>query len=135
MSGDDLEVFGRGKEDAKVNREAVWSCKEAFGNVRGDVKDVKGVVGNRNEVSGNDRGDVGNDKEGFGNDKVVSGDAGGDVIYVKDLESNYCMVYMMKIEDVDTSKIWRIEEYDGAEGIEYFNGVKITDKELNLGEW
>lgn len=57
------------------------------------------------------------------------------VIFVKDLESQYGYVYRIKVVDVDTSKIWRIGEYDGAEGIEYFNNPEIIDKDLNYGTW
>lgn len=41
----------------------------------------------------------------------------------------------MKIVDVDTSKPWKIGEYDGAEGIEYFNEPEILDKETNYARW
>jgi len=44
-------------------------------------------------------------------------------------------VVEMTIIDVDTSKPWRITDYDGAESIEYFQGVKILDQETNYAEW
>jgi len=57
------------------------------------------------------------------------------IIYVKELEKIYGQIYKIQIEDVDTTKIWRISEYDGAEGIEYYGKPEVIDKELNLGEW
>jgi len=57
------------------------------------------------------------------------------LIYVKESELKYGQTYMIQIVDVDTTKIWKIGEYDGAEGIEYFSEPKIIDKSLNLGEW
>ena len=44
-------------------------------------------------------------------------------------------VVEMAIIDVDTSKPWKIIDYDGAESIEYFQGVKILDQETNYAEW
>ena len=35
------------------------------------------------------------------------------------------------IEDVDTTRPWTIEEYDGAEYIEYLDEHKLADEELN----
>lgn len=55
-----------------------------------------------------------------------------EVIFVK--KKDYYTV-QIKILEIDTSRPWRIYEYDGAEGVEYFNGVKIIDKETNMSEW
>ena len=38
------------------------------------------------------------------------------------------------IEEVDISRPWCIEEYDGAEGIKYLDAYKCVDKELNYFE-
>lgn len=57
------------------------------------------------------------------------------IVYVKNLEDVYGFTYKMEVVDVDTSRIWKIIEYDGAEGIEYFSEPRIIDKDLNFGEW
>ncbi len=57
------------------------------------------------------------------------------IVYLKNLEDVYGFTYKMEVVDVDTSRIWKIIEYDGAEGIEYFSEPRIIDKDLNFGEW
>jgi hypothetical protein len=41
----------------------------------------------------------------------------------------------MAVVDVDTSRPWRIAEYDGAEGIEYYSEPEILDKNSNYARW
>lgn len=41
----------------------------------------------------------------------------------------------IRIVEVDTSKPWRINDYDGAESIEYFDGIKCIDEEINMCQW
>jgi len=60
--------------------------------------------------------------------------------FCKDLEDTCSplvssLVYRVKIVDVDNTRKWRIDEYDGAEGIEYFNEPVLVDKELNMYKW
>ena len=40
-----------------------------------------------------------------------------------------------EIIDVDTSRPWCIEEYDGAEDIKYLDGYKCVDRESNYFEF
>lgn len=65
----------------------------------------------------------------------IKGNDKPNIIYVKDTESIPSYVYKIEIIDVDTNKIWKLDTYDGAEGIEYYNKPKIRDKELNYAEW
>lgn len=44
-------------------------------------------------------------------------------------------LFNISIVDIDTSKPWKIVDYDGAESIEYFEGVKVLDEKYNLCEW
>ena len=61
--------------------------------------------------------------------------------YIKDkegqiyLKSNTGHVCRVKLVEVATSQPWRINDYDGAESIEYFKGVEYVDKEIGLAEW
>lgn len=54
------------------------------------------------------------------------------VVFILNTNGSYSQI---NIESVDTSKCWKIDEYDGAESIEYFKKPIIIDKELNLCEW
>lgn len=91
----------------------------------------------------------------------ISGDIGGDfksvltelknnygkIIGLKGLDSNKESIYYytwsndinlaikLTIEDVDTSKPWKIGEYDGAEYIEYYRIPEILDEESNYAKW
>jgi hypothetical protein len=56
-------------------------------------------------------------------------------IYVKNFDMQFPYVIAIKIVDVDTTRIWRLSGYDGAENIEYFGEPKIIDAELNYAEW
>lgn len=58
-----------------------------------------------------------------------------DLFFFKDLENSVGLVYRVEIVDVDTTKKWRISEYDGAEDIEYFSEPVLVDKELNMYRW
>lgn len=58
-----------------------------------------------------------------------------DLFFFKDLEESFGLVYRVDIVDVDTTKKWRISEYDGAEDIEYFSEPVLVDKELNMYRW
>lgn len=60
--------------------------------------------------------------------------------FCKDLEDSCSplvssLVYRVKIVDVDNTRKWRIDEYDGAEDIEYFREPVLVDKELNMYRW
>lgn len=44
-------------------------------------------------------------------------------------------LYSVKIVDIDTTKPWRICEYDGGEYIDIFDGVTVKDEEYNMCEW
>jgi len=59
----------------------------------------------------------------------------GNSFFFKDLEDEYNQTYHLEIVDVDISKKWKIEEYDGAEDIVYYFEPKLIDKELNMWEW
>lgn len=50
------------------------------------------------------------------------------------LESK-CNCYIIKVVEVDTSKPWRISDYDGGEGIEYFGGLTVINEEYNMCNW
>lgn len=60
-----------------------------------------------------------------------------ELIYTKEdgEYKEYGLTSAITIETVDTSKPWRIADYDGAEGIEYFKHYNIIDKSINLCEW
>ena len=58
----------------------------------------------------------------------------GNNFYFK-TEEESSFVFRLKIVEVDTSKKWKIDEYDGAEGIEYFREPVLVDKELNMYRW
>ena len=55
------------------------------------------------------------------------------IIYSKSEDGR--LVSRAKIESVDTSKPWRIVDYDGVESIEYFNGVTVINADTNECEW
>lgn len=57
------------------------------------------------------------------------------MFFFKNLEENFGLAYRVKVVDVDNTKKWRISEYDGAEGIEYFKEPVLVDKELNMYRW
>lgn len=59
----------------------------------------------------------------------------GNDFYFKDLEEGFNVVYNLEIVEIDTNKKWKITEYDGAEGVVYFNEPKVMDEELNMCEW
>lgn len=44
-------------------------------------------------------------------------------------------IIKMNIEDIDTSIPWKIQEYDGSEGIVYFKKPKIIDENINMAEF
>lgn len=46
----------------------------------------------------------------------------------------YSGITTFSIVDVDTTRPWTIEEYDGAEYIQYLDENKLIDKELNYYE-
>lgn len=50
------------------------------------------------------------------------------------LESK-CDCYIISVVEVDTEKPWRIGLYDGSEGIEYFDGLTVVNKEHNMCNW
>lgn len=54
-------------------------------------------------------------------------------IFVKDKSMTYPTE--ISIKDVDTSKPWRITEYDGAESLEIYAGIKVIDEQYNMCEW
>ena len=41
----------------------------------------------------------------------------------------------IRVEDIDIGSPWRITEYDGSEGIEYFEGVKVVNDKYNMCDW
>lgn len=45
------------------------------------------------------------------------------------------MIDEIALVDIDKDKPWRINDYDGAEGIEYFNGIKVVDEDTGECEW
>ena len=57
------------------------------------------------------------------------------VIYVKNIKNTPIYSIEITLEEVDSSIPWKIDEYDGAEGIEYWNEPKIIDKELGYAEF
>lgn len=57
------------------------------------------------------------------------------IVFVKDFTDKLNWVYMIEIVEVDTTKVWKIGNYDGSESINYFKEPTIINKELNLGEW
>lgn len=62
------------------------------------------------------------------------------MLYIKDKNNEMYFkgnreIYVIAIEEVNTSKPWRVNEYDGAEEIQYFNGVTVIDEETNECEW
>lgn len=59
----------------------------------------------------------------------------GNHFYFRDLDDEYNQVFGLEIVDVDTSKKWKIKEYDGAEDIVYYSEPRLIDKELNMWEW
>ena len=71
----------------------------------------------------------------------------GKIIGLKGLDSNKERIHYytwsndinwaikLMIVDVDTSKPWKIGEYDGAEYIEYYNIPEIIDEESNYAKW
>lgn len=42
---------------------------------------------------------------------------------------------VMTIENIDTDRMWRIREYDGAESIEYYSEPEIIDSRYNYAKW
>jgi len=49
-------------------------------------------------------------------------------------DANLYGLSSFSIEEVDTTRPWTIEEYDGAEYIEYLDEHKLVDEELNYYE-
>ena len=48
--------------------------------------------------------------------------------------SRTTFVSSFSIVDVDITRLWTIEEYDGSEYIQYLDDYKLVDKELNYYE-
>lgn len=57
-----------------------------------------------------------------------------DYFYFK-TEENSSFALKIKVVEVNTSKKWKISEYDGAEEIVYFEEPELVDKELNMYRW
>lgn len=57
------------------------------------------------------------------------------LFYYKVKEDTYDRVLIIKVVDVDTSKKWKIDSYDGSEEVVYFNEPVLVDKELNMYTW
>lgn len=53
--------------------------------------------------------------------------------YYKDSENN--VVRKIRLALVDTSKKWKIEDYQGSESIYYFREPVLENKELNMYSW
>ncbi|MCG8474432.1 MAG: hypothetical protein MI784_03000 [Cytophagales bacterium] len=49
--------------------------------------------------------------------------------------SEYNHVAEIQIVDIDTSRHWKVSEYDGAESVQYFNDIKVVNKITNESEW
>lgn len=67
---------------------------------------------------------------------------GNDIIHVvtKGREEFVCLeskcdCYIIDVVEVDTSKPWRLSDYDGSEGIEYFDGVQVVNEKYNMCNW
>lgn len=57
------------------------------------------------------------------------------LFYYKVKEDTFDKVLIIKIVDVDTSKRWKIDSYDGSEEVVYYNEPILVDKELNMYTW
>jgi len=55
-------------------------------------------------------------------------------IFMKDNTNKYPWGYRVEIVKVDTNKYWKIDEYDGAEGVEYLN-LEVYDKNLKYSSF
>lgn len=57
-------------------------------------------------------------------------------IYLKDC-NGYALKYPVEVTicEVDTTKPWRVTEYDGAESIESLNKIRVVDEKYNMCEW
>lgn len=42
---------------------------------------------------------------------------------------------VMAVEKIDTDRLWRIKEYDGAEVVEYYREPEVIDSRYNYAEW
>lgn len=74
-------------------------------------------------------------QESFKDDTDYLREKGSNKIYCISNEYGHRMTSSVSIVDIDTSKPWRIHIYDGAESIEYFNGVTVKNSETNESEW
>ena len=45
------------------------------------------------------------------------------------------MIDEIALVEIDKNKPWRINDYDGAEGVEYFKGIKVIDEDTGECEW
>lgn len=57
------------------------------------------------------------------------------VKYIYATPNSHSLFNIFKIVEVDISRPWCIEEYDGAEGIKYLDDYICVDKELNYFEF
>ena len=73
--------------------------------------------------------------DNFVNSKNIQYIKSKGLFFFKGLDTDYGLVYRVKVVDVDNSKKWMISEYDGAEDIEYLNEPVLVDKELNMYRW
>lgn len=62
-------------------------------------------------------------------EKIVTFKTNPNVYYVYDRENHYVSIF--SIIEVDTTRPWTIEEYDGSESIKYLDDMVCVDKELN----
>lgn len=53
--------------------------------------------------------------------------------YYYDRRNHYLVA--MQIIDVNTNIPWKLDEYDGAEGIVYYKEPKIINKDINMAEF
>lgn len=67
--------------------------------------------------------------------KYLKSNTNNNIVYLRNLEEKYGQVCQVHIEDVDTSKLWKISDYDGAESVEYHTESIMIDEELNYGDW
>ncbi len=57
------------------------------------------------------------------------------IVYIRNTGGKYNTIHTVKIVEVDTTRVWKIAEYDCSEFIQYYKEPKIEDKELNYAEW
>lgn len=59
----------------------------------------------------------------------------GKLFFFKEPNALVKIIHRLEVVEVDTRRKWKIDNYDGAESIVYFEEPKLVNADLNMYEW